>query len=57
MPRRNRNAHTPRIDTDELAAQAAQLTTELTATTFLGMHPGWQLSLTGIEAVTSYGRF
>ena len=32
MPRRNRNAQTPRIDTDELAAQAAQLTAELAAT-------------------------
>ena len=29
MPRRNRNAHAPAIDTDELAAQAAQLTAEL----------------------------
>jgi hypothetical protein len=29
MPRRNRNAHAPVIDTDELAAQAAQLTAEL----------------------------
>jgi hypothetical protein len=29
MPRRNRNAHAPAIDADELAAQAAQLTAEL----------------------------
>lgn len=29
MPRRNRNAHSLRIDTDELAAQAGQLTAEL----------------------------
>jgi hypothetical protein len=29
MPRRNRNAHAPAIDTDELAAQAAELTAEL----------------------------
>jgi hypothetical protein len=29
MPRRNRNAHAPVIDTDELAEQAAQLTAEL----------------------------
>ena len=29
MPRRNRNAHAPRIDADELAAQADQLTAEL----------------------------
>ncbi len=56
MPRRNRNAHTPRIDTDDLAAQAAQLTTELTATPFLDEPSGWQLSLAGIEAVTSHGR-
>jgi hypothetical protein len=28
MPRRNRNAQAPRIDTDELATQADQLTTE-----------------------------
>jgi len=29
MPRRNRNAHALRIDTDELAARADQLTAEL----------------------------
>lgn len=29
MPRRNRNAYAFRIDTDELAAQADQLTAEL----------------------------
>ena len=29
MPRRNRNAHAPTIDTDELAEHAAQLATEL----------------------------
>jgi hypothetical protein len=29
MPRRNRNAHAPAIDADELAAQAAQLTADL----------------------------
>jgi hypothetical protein len=28
MPRRNRNAQAPRIDTDELAAQADRLTAE-----------------------------
>ena len=32
MPRRNRNAHADRIDTDELAAHAAWLTTDLAAT-------------------------
>jgi hypothetical protein len=29
MPRRNRNAHAPAIDTDELAAHADRLTAEL----------------------------
>ena len=29
MPRRNRNAHAPAIDADELAAQADRLTAEL----------------------------
>jgi len=36
MPRRNRNAHAPAIDTDELAEQAAQLTAELDS---IRIHP------------------
>lgn len=32
MPRRNRNAHAPAPDTDELADQAGRLATELTRT-------------------------
>ena len=33
MPRRNRNAHAPALDADELADQAARLATELTPIT------------------------
>jgi hypothetical protein len=36
MPRRNRNAHAPAIDTEELAAQAAQLAAELGS---MRLHP------------------
>ena len=45
MPRRNRNAHAPAIDTDELAAQAAQLTAELGSVHIPVSHPADEIQL------------
>lgn len=45
MPRRNRNAHAPAIDADELAAQAAQLTAELGSVHIPVSHPVGEIRL------------
>jgi putative protein kinase ArgK-like GTPase of G3E family len=45
MPRRNRNAHAPAIDTDELAAQAAQLTAELGSVHIPILRPAGEIQL------------
>jgi desulfoferrodoxin (superoxide reductase-like protein) len=45
MPRRNRNAHAPAIDADELAAQAAQLTAELGSVHIPVSYPAGEIQL------------
>jgi hypothetical protein len=45
MPRRNRNAHAPAIDADELAAQAAQLAAELGSVHIPVSHPAEEIQL------------
>jgi hypothetical protein len=45
MPRRNRNAHAPVIDTDELAAQAAQLAAELGSVHIPVFYPAEEIQL------------
>jgi putative protein kinase ArgK-like GTPase of G3E family len=45
MPRRNRNAHAPAIDTDELAAQAAQLAAELGSVHIPILRPAGEIQL------------
>jgi hypothetical protein len=57
MPRRNRNAHAPRIDADELAAQADQLTAELVATNPMTVFvPGETQLCYQLGALTSTGK-
>jgi hypothetical protein len=45
MPRRNRNAHAPAIDADELAAQAAQLAAELGSLHIPAFYPAEEIQL------------
>jgi hypothetical protein len=45
MPRRNRNAHAPAIDTDELAAQADRLAAELGSVHIPVLHPTEEIQL------------
>jgi len=55
MPRRNRKAHPPVIDTDELAAQAAQLTAELGSAHIPVSHPAGEIQLR-LEFISGTGK-
>jgi hypothetical protein len=50
MPRRNRNAGTPRLDTDQLAAELDQLAADLCSGLLAG--PGKSTTLVGYLACT-----
>jgi hypothetical protein len=54
MPRRNRNAGTPRLDTDQLAADLVQVAADLRPDTWTTATPGTARAAVPARCLTSY---